>query len=206
MSKNLVTNIAVGAIAVTGAALVAKYMFSDQRLQNELLTKRVKYNKDNLPQLTLEYVKSYRDKALRGELDSWGSTKYKIINAYDTMVANNWSKLYWHPAYLIDEAYKAMNGVNFNWKQAALAALSPIVSLFVSVGSADPRDKIWTKISKLNKDQLRLFHNVWIENASDGYSFYDWVDGEYAISSDAKDTLLAKLSAAGVGQFINKKF
>lgn len=189
----------VPAVVVTAAFFGVKYFLSDDRLQRDLLKTKVKFNKNNLPHYTLSEVRGWAIKAEKGELYRWGSSQKVPIQVYNIMRDKNMKAVYWHPANMIQKAYKAMNGVNFSIQKTALSVLSP----FFAITNVDPRDTIWTTISKLNKDQLRYLHNVWIDNASEGYSFYDWVNDEWT-SSTAKDQLLSKLSAAGVGQFVNK--
>ena len=200
----------IGALVIGGGVYAtARYIMNgDLRRQRELLKQKVKFNQDNIPHFTIEKVKEYADKYLRGELVHWGSTASLPLKAYNIMVEKRMKAIYWHPGNLVNELYSAMKGANFPIASGAadvVLSLIPGSALMATAitGELDPRNRAYQEVLKLNVDQLRYLHNYWIENSSDGYSFYDWIDGEWT-SGTWKEQLLGKLSAAGVGQFVNK--
>lgn len=208
MSALAVYNSAPVKILATAAAvglvfLGVKWYTSDERDQKKLKKEKVLFNPDNIPHYTIEQVREYAGKSRRGELASWGTGKNLPQQAEAFMDKNNLTRLYWHPGNMVAEAYKQMNGASMEWLNMTVNYLFNPMFLFKQK-ELDPREVIWKRFAALNSDQLRYVHNFWIENASEGSSFYEWVNGEWS-NSVYKSQLLAKLSQAGVGQFVNKK-
>lgn len=204
---NIGGKIAVSATILTGLFFGTRYFLDkNKRLQKQ----KVKINWDNIPHYSINTVKRYAELARDGKLYSWGSSWNAPIKAYNYMVTNKKKNIYWSPDKLITELYSAMKGVNFPTTVVAVAtaALSPISFLtnvlFQKQTYTDPRTKAWNKVLKLNKEQLRLLHNKWIETSAEGSSFFDWVNGEWG-DSDIQKQILSKLNIAGVGENVIKQ-
>ena len=216
VAKDVAINIG-GKIAMVGTAIggiifgINYFLNSDDRAQKELLKQKVKVSLVNLPQYSFATVKEYALKPKNELIHLFGGNWDLPRITYNSMVSNKIKIIYWTPDKLVKELYAAMKGTNFPFSATTiLAALNPltlaaslIYDTINSSESSDPREIAWGKLLKLNKDQLRLLHNYWIDHAAEGNSFYSWVDAEWN-SSSVKQQLMAKLNSAGVGQYVIK--
>jgi len=207
IATNIGGKVAVSATILTGLFLGARYFLDENK---RLKAKIVKINWDNIPHYSIRTVKRYAELAKDGKLYGWGSSWNTPIKAYNYMVTNKKKNIYWSPDKLITELYSSMKGINFPISVTTMSTvlLGPIpflTSLFFDKQTdTDPRTKAWNKVLKLNKEQLRLLHNKWIETSAEGSSFFDWVNGEWG-DSDIQKQILSKLNIAGVGENVIKQ-
>lgn len=191
------TNIvaAAGLVAVAGIFAWNKLFPSEEKKIKDSIRKyTVKYNKNGVTNIELSKLKN-------------------ILKVYPTMLKNlgvynnlqqivkiaedkGDTRVYWHPAPLAEKIYKKQKGIN--WSDSVL-------NLFTSgLWSIQAKKTTgYPELLKLNKDEIRLLHNYWLQKHGEGARLYEWVKGEIDVDGLKKD-VINHLNRYGVGANVIK--